>query len=318
MANELQHGFVYAMARRIATGSPSLDDLAHDELAQVARDVVRHRLTRELDRKAVVAAIDYQAERETWLGLAKSPHTARAYRTALDRLDEYARYIGKDALTLSPADVDDWTHSLTLEGYSPASVRRNTAAASSFYTWLERRHADLRNPLRGSRARPAKKATRPTAVPSAKEAQAILAMLKDSAPDLYACAAVMMHRGLRVGALPSLTLKGDKWTATTKGKEQSGTMPDSALQAIDFAKLDKKAPFAGMTAQAIADRIRYLVQGLVKAGTIDARYSVHDFRHYYAIQEYTATPDIYRLKLLLGHASIAVTESYLKSLNFSI
>lgn len=318
MANELQHGFVYAMARHIATGSPSLDDLAHDELAQVARDVVRHRLTRELDRKAVVAAIDYQAERETWLGLAKSPHTARAYRTALDRLDEYARYIGKDALTLSPADVDDWTHSLTLEGYSPASVRRNTAAASSFYTWLERRHADLRNPLRGSRARPAKAATRPMAVPSTVEVDCLLDALKQTAPDLYAAVAIMAYRGLRVGALPSLTLRGDKWTATTKGKLQTGTMPDSALQAIDFAKLDKRQPFAGYEAQKIADRFRWLVKGLVGASKLAARYSVHDLRHYYAIQEYTATPDIYRLKLLLGHASIAVTESYLKSLNFSI
>ena len=47
------------------------------------------------------------------------------------------------------------------------------------------------------------------------------------------------------------------------------------------------------------------------AGKIKA----HDFRHYFAATEYQKDHDIYRVSKLLNHASIAVTETYLKSIN---
>lgn len=302
------------IARQIAKASPSLADLSPDQLEQVARMVVGQRLAKALDHKATLAGIDYESEKKAFIAQAKSQHTARAYSTALARLDTWAKYLGTHPLALTAAQVDDWTHSMARDGRSPASVRRDVAAASSFYTWLERRHADLHNPIRGTKARPAKAATRPVAVPTKAELGRLLETLKQTAPDLYAAAAVMAYRGLRVGALPSLTLRGEKWTATTKGKQQTGTMPQDARDAIAFATLDSCTPFAGYEAQKIADRFRWIVRGLVNAGKLDAPYSVHDLRHYFAIQEYKATPDMYRLQKLLGHASIAVTESYLKSL----
>ncbi|MDR0441928.1 MAG: tyrosine-type recombinase/integrase [Treponema sp.] len=53
---------------------------------------------------------------------------------------------------------------------------------------------------------------------------------------------------------------------------------------------------------------------LYKAGKINAAYSCHDLRHYYAITEYKVDRDIHRVSRLLGHASIQVTEHYLKGL----
>lgn len=43
-------------------------------------------------------------------------------------------------------------------------------------------------------------------------------------------------------------------------------------------------------------------------------YSIHDLRHYFAIKHYQENKDIYALKLLLGHASIQVTDHYLKGM----
>jgi hypothetical protein len=50
----------------------------------------------------------------------------------------------------------------------------DTPAASSFLTWMERRHASLRNPFRGTKARPVKAARRAAAYPSADELAVIL------------------------------------------------------------------------------------------------------------------------------------------------
>lgn len=43
-------------------------------------------------------------------------------------------------------------------------------------------------------------------------------------------------------------------------------------------------------------------------------FSVHDFRHFVACREYLFDKDIYRVSKLLNHASIGVTEKYLKGL----
>jgi len=41
-------------------------------------------------------------------------------------------------------------------------------------------------------------------------------------------------------------------------------------------------------------------------------------RHFYALTEYTKTKDIYNVSKLLGHASIAITEVYLRGLKVNI
>ncbi len=46
-----------------------------------------------------------------------------------------------------------------------------------------------------------------------------------------------------------------------------------------------------------------------------ARYSVHDLRHAFAVKLYQEGRDIYAVSKALGHAGVAVTERYLRSLN---
>ncbi|MGA2548462.1 MAG: hypothetical protein ABSF43_18125 [Rectinemataceae bacterium] len=185
-------------------------------------------------------------------------------------------------------------------------LRRDLAAASSFLTWMERRHASTRNPFRGTKARPLKAARR-----AAAELGTILDTL---APDAYAAAAVMAYRGLRVGALQSLTIRAGRFTARSKGKDISGTLPAEALAAIRAAGLDTKTPFAGTKGRRYEDMIREACLKLAAAGRIAAPYSARDFRHLYAVTEYRKNHDIYRVSKLLGHASIQVTELYLRGL----
>lgn len=302
------------LARRIAQEAPNLAELSPEALEKLARIVLGQRLVRDFDRKADIAGIDYAAEKETFLaqaGRTKSSHTRRTYTLALGRLEDFASFRGLPVLAMKPKDADDFCYSLAAEGLAPATTIKIIAAASSFYTFLERRAETVRNPFRGTKARPAKRAAKEAAYPSQEEAAEILEALS---PIIRAAAAVMLYRGLRVGALPSLTIRAGRFSAHSKGKDISGTLSAKALEAIRAAGLDARRPFLMETETILADNIRKRTAILAQAGKIAAPYSAHDFRHLYAVTEYRKDRDLHRVSKLLGHASIQVTETYLKGL----
>jgi site-specific recombinase XerD len=305
---------VEELARRLATESPELADLTPSQLEAVARQVLGQKLVCDLDRKTELAGIDYSAEKAAFLaqaGNVSSVHTQKAYGAALGRLEAFAARRALPILELKAKDADDFAYALAAEGRAPSSVNLDLAACSSFYAFLERRAECVRNPVRGTKARPPKKSARGAAYPSEEEAAKILEELSCVA---RAAAAVMLYRGLRVGALPSLVLRAGRFTARSKGKEISGAMPRKALEAVAAAGLPSKQPFAGWTETKLAVGIRRKTRRLAAEGTLAAAYSAHDLRHLYTVTEYRKDHDIYRVSKLLGHASIQVTESYLRGL----
>ena len=306
---------VQDMALRIAREAPTLADLNPDQLEQIARLVMTQRLTQELHAAANLAGIDYQTERETFLnnvGSTGSKHTRRSYAAALARLEVYAERAHISPLELTPARADDFIYSLKGNA-AAASVRRDVAAASSFFTWLERRHEGIKNPFRGTKARPALKAEKELAIPkNTAEVEKITAAL----PALEAAAvSVMAFRGLRIGALPGMEITGERFKAQSKGKDISGKLPGNALAAVKAANApDKHRPFVGIKEEALARRIEYHIDKLYRAGKIDEAYSCHDFRHFFAVTEYRKDKDIKRVQGLLFHSGIQITDRYLRGL----
>lgn len=306
-------GEVEELARRILA-LPGLEDLNRDQLEALGRVAYGQRLVRDLDEKINLAGIDYEAEKATFLaqaGKTSSVHTRRTYELALGRLEAFAARRRIPVLELKARDADDFCYALAEGGRAPATVRKEIAAASSFFGFLERRVESVRSPFRGSKARPALRAARRGEYPSEEEAEKILDAL---GPDLRAAAAVMLWRGLRVGALPSLGIRAGRFTARSKGKELSGELPAAAREAIRRAGLALSRPFVDLSETKIADGIRRKTRRLAAEGKLAAAYSAHDLRHLYTVREYGKDHDIYRVSKLLGHASIQVTESYLKDL----
>jgi integrase/recombinase XerD len=314
--NNPEMGNVQEIAAHIAHSASMLKDLTPDQLEQIAKLVITQRLTQELDTAAYLAGIDYQQEKELFLqhaGREGSINTQKGYRAALKRLEQYAARIHINVLELSPTKADDFIYTLKGEGRASASVRRDVAAASSFFTFLERRHANIHNPFRGTRARPARRAFKKIEIPTPEEIETILLAM----PSIErASITIMVLRGLRVGSLPALIIKGKRFETRSKGKDLTGEIPEPALEAIkaDTARMNPRKPFARLTINAIEKRIQYQVGKLYKTGKISALYSSHDFRHYFSVQEYRKNKDIYRLSKLLGHTSLQTTESYLKAL----
>jgi len=302
------------MAMRIAREAPTLADLAPEQLQQIAHIVITQKLTNELAAAATLAGIDYQAEKETFLanaGRTGSKHTRRGYNIAIARLEAYAERAHIAPLELTPARADDFIYSLKGEA-AASTVRRDVAACSSFFTWLERRHEGIKNPFRGTKARPALKAEKTLAIPNAAEVKKILANL----PAYEAAAvAVMAFRGLRIGGLPGMEINGDRFKTRSKGKDISGELPDIALAALKAHNApDRRRPFSGITEDALARRVEYHIGKLFKAGKIKAAYSCHDFRHFYAVTEYRKDKDVKRVQKLLFHSGIQITDQYLRGL----
>jgi site-specific recombinase XerD len=302
------------LVERIAHEAPSLESLTYDQLTTLARIVVTENLKDELRGKADLARIKYQDERQSFLahaGRIQSDHTARAYAAALSKLEAWAAYQGLVIPGMQAKDADDFAYYLASEGRSSASVRRDIAAVSSMFTFLERRFACIRNPFRGTKARPANLKKKPVRFPTDQELAFIFSAL---ALDIRAAVAVMVYRGLRVGSLPSITIRSGRFTARSKGKDITGEMPEHVLDYIREAALDIRQPFIKYTATKLADRFRYMTKSLAYSGAIAKPYSVHDLRHYYAVCEYKKDKDLLRVKNLLGHASVQVTELYLRNM----
>ena len=301
------------MAQALAT-FPEPGKWTQEQKAQAVQFAALLDTAQKMIAVKTLAGIDYSSEKETFLnnaGRTSSVHTRTAYRAGLDRLETWAAAHGLNILELTPAQADDFIYSLRGDR-AAASIRLDTAAASSFYTWLHRRHTAIENPFRGSKARPEKKTVKKVDPP--QTAAEIKTIIKELPPEMAAAAAVMAYRGLRAGALPTLSITGGKFTAHSKGKDIGGKMPDAALNAIKAAALPLRAPFAGIKANTLEKRIARAIKNLYDTGKLKAAYSCHDLRHFFAITEYRRDRDIHRVSRLLDHASIQVTENYLKGL----
>ena len=188
------------------------------------------------------------------------------------------------------------------------------AAVSAWYSWLAHRHRWLRNPFLGARPGVNKPAGKSPSVPSPQELQAILENL---APTDAAAVAVMAFRGLRVGALPLLTLVSGEIKCSSKGKPVRGQLPPVALEWIVKAGLDAQRPFAGTSGEGLSARLHRQITQLWKKKILSRSFSANAFRHYFTTAEYRLDPDIIRIQKLLGHSSPTVTERYLRSLELS-
>jgi len=302
------------IVQKIARESPQLKDLNNEQLETIAKIVITNRLTKEMDEKANIAQINLSGEINLFIkqaGQTSSLSTKAVYREAIAILTRWARKNKIDILLMNYAQADDFIYSLS---GAPKSIRLKVAAISSFYSFLERRHSAIKNPIRGTRARPQDKTVKDLEIPTDEEIPIIL----DSLPDYEKLAVyIMAYRGLRVGALNRLKIWGNGYQTVSKGKEIFGEFSDDILSMIKNSPLNNKAPFGDYSVNALKVRIIRATKKLYNAGKINAPYSAHDFRHYYAVSEYKKDKDIYKLSKMLDHSNIAITETYLKSLKIS-
>jgi site-specific recombinase XerD len=313
--NDRDNRIVENMVTKIANESPVLNDLSQEQLEQIAKIVITQNLTNELNNKVKIAKIDYKLEKSIFIKQSSrtgSEYTQICYLKSLKALERYTKKNDINILQMTPGQADDFIYSLT---GSPNSKNLIIAGVSSFYSYLERRYSVIKNPIRGTKARPVKNPVRDIEIPSEIELFTIL----NSLPELEKMAVyIMSYRGLRVGALKNLKIWGNKYQSFSKGKTIFGEFPIEVITNIKSSDLNNRTPFEALSTNALKLRIYKQTLKLHKERKINSAYSAHDFRHYFAVNEYEKNKDIYKLSKLLDHSNISITETYLKSLNISI
>lgn len=233
--------------------TPSLEDLGKDDLKAVAKAIVFDGLKESLRRKVEIERVDYPAKRQTFLDRCsrRSIDTRIAYTEALDLLDAWTARAGIHVLEMKGSHADAFIDSLV---GSPSTVRLRVAAASSFFAYLEREtDGRVKNPFRGTKARPGKRTKEPV-VPSEEELEKIMERL---APHNRAAVRVMMETGLRVGALAGLTVRNGRYSSKSKGKDVSGPFSATALAALREAGLDTRSPFSDLAKDCVKNAFKY-------------------------------------------------------------
>lgn len=302
------------LGKQIAESVPALADLSETQLKEVASWYLKKRLTDDMETLVKSSSIDLDLSRTFFLASFDSIHTKKSYLASLNRLESFCKKQNKDLISMTPALADQWILSERQSGRAVASVRKDVAVASSFFSFLERQH-NMKNIFRGTKARPKITSSRQLKIPDLQDFQIVI---NNTPKQLSAIIHLMGVTGLRSGAFENLSFYDNVIRTISKGKELKMNVSDAVVNIVKDAGLPLFLPFVTWKAYKIENLLRYYTNKLYTAGRIKDVYSAHDFRHYFARQEYSTNKDIYRLSKLLNHSSIQTTQIYLRSLNFDI
>lgn len=239
-----------------------------------------------------------------------SNQTADTYKLPIERF--IAEYHPVDT---TAEIVDDYIIELSKE-YSSASVRLHVAALSSFFNKLLRWGYIESNPFKGSDL-PKVKRVRELSVPTAEDVEEILSYCEDKGiVKAYIAVYLMIHLGIRVGAIAGISVQGNRYTAESKGKNISGDFPSFVAEEVSRWGFDlgTDKPFSEINKGIVQYHLTKICDSLYTAGVITVKCHAHSFRHYFAVQKYKESRDIYEVSRLLNHTSVSITQRYLESL----
>ena len=274
--------------------------------------------------------IDIEQYITLWLK-SKSERTRQTYRKAINDFFQWLNLNGiTHPLLIKAEHVDRYIDELRGR-LKNNSVRLKACGVASFYTTMKRYGHITVNPfhratLPRKEYKKAIKTDQNKTIPvmTEKEYKAIIkaieketrregthiaeANARGGAERLLPAVRVMAEYGLRVGAIPTIERRGDYFTYTTKGGKsfnadvKADTLPEG------------KHPFKGYRIITMQKALKRVTDRLKDSGVIQYAYTCHDLRHYFASRFYSETKDIVRLKSLLGHASLNVTDIYIQSI----
>ena len=268
-----------------------------------------------MKEEQLIKQIDYETEKENFFkqcSKTKSNHTKRQYKNGLNKLEEYCRMNNKNILFIKAREADDFITEVNSSELSNLSVRALVSSCSSFFSFLERRYPFMKNPFRGTKTRPPVKNKKRLEVPTKKEIELIIKDISD--PLIKVAIIFIMECGVRVGALPKLEIRNNKYYSYSKGKEISWKVTDKVIKLLKQNNLSFNNPFKNKSSEVIRNIFYRSSKRLYNQGKIKAAYSIHDVRHYFAVTLYKQTKDIELIRQALNHSSIAITGIYLKSL----
>ena len=293
----------------------------------MASAVLGDELKKQLHERIKAHRIDINERVETFLGEYGSVNTQKLYSRALSHFFDYLAGKSINPLFVKAYEADRYLRFLDGAEYSAGTKRLYIAGISTFYSHLERWDDIEKNPFRGAKRPKRERREKPVPTPEALEQiQRELKLelektgrgahnSKVRANLLLPAIHVLSTYGLRVGALPTLRVEKDgTYTGESKGKPIQGVFPSETLNLLKNHGRSGIRPFQDVSESRVRVAMLQLTRRLHEAGVIEAEYSPHSLRHFFAVEDYRTHKDIYRLRVLLDHAGVQVTENYLRSL----
>lgn len=278
-----------------------------------------------------------------FLHTRKSDHTRDAYRRDLALWLDWCHTNRINPIDCWPAHVQLWLTHLTERGDSGSTRDRRLGAVSSWYKWLIRNQAAIRNPVDLDTSERPVRAPRRAPALSDEQAAALLAAADQDSPRAAAIIWLMLYTGIRVGELLAATtgdLGMERGYPVLHVHGKGGKTRTVALVPPVVARLaaylhpdgqpgvlvPADQAGAGRTRPLIATRagkrldpkaVRLLLQRLArKAGLpaeLVATLSPHSTRATYATAALDDGVPVRDVQYALGHASPVTTEGYDRS-----
>jgi site-specific recombinase XerC len=311
--------------------SKSLNKLNENELEYITKQILVDRLKDELKTEIKMSKVDLDALQDRWLSGFDSQATRETYGKSLQIFFDWLETQSLNLFNLNSVDIDDYVNYIKKQYDMNNSIRERIAAASSFFSFLERHDIISKNYFKGCRRPPRPFETKDSGeVPDEIDLGIIEQNLQEElncdgrgsagkrkqARILLAVITIIKYHALRCGALPSFTIdKTGRYRTESKGKEVKGKLSGDAAATLKTLGFDKSKPFKDLKVNSIQKGFERFCKRLYAEGKINTVYSLHDLRHYAAVKHYEEERDIISTQRYLGHGSVAITQGYLASLN---
>jgi integrase/recombinase XerD len=276
----------------------------------------------------------------------RSPHTRRSYeRTIKAFIAATDKPIGE----LTAADARCFVAALTDsvgqrtgKPLTPATIAQHVSAVRAFLRFAQGEDLIPRSPLDGLR-RPRVANSSHNRYLDKDEAQRLLTAARETSPQAYAVAAVLLLTGIRVAELIAaqwkdvyrdtsgrlglrvvgkgtkervIALRDDLWALLQADRRRRGLSPElstrdrSPLVTGGFRKGQKRNPSGEPFTQT---GVRKLLRGVAERAGIDKPISAHWLRHSFATLAAHNGVTVYDLMQAMGHAKMETSQGYINA-----
>lgn len=313
----------------------SFDDVSQREQEAAIQYVRVTTLAEQVREKATHAAFSFDEQVNAWLKRKRSDATKATYRRIILLWQQWVTSHRFHILSVTANDVDAFVEMFEQEHIPPSTQRLYLSACSSFYQHLANVPLIRMNFFQKvSLPKIAKYRKSADEVPVTALVEAIDRFLlqemtldsgkgyvqqREAARFLRPAILTMANEGVRIGALPSLRVHLNQsdtfvFTATTKGnKEILSTLSPATMKSYLQSELPMPEPFAGKKLKTLHKALERSMARMKKRSIIPRPYSAHAFRHYFAVNLFKRTGDIFEVCRRLNHADISTTQIYLSS-----
>ena len=317
MENAIQISSKQELIRKVK--AINLDTLTDAEILKIAKAVTADRLKDEFKFKIKESDFDLEKLLEEFYSLKKSENTIKAYKKSIGKFLNWIMERNIHPLNVIARTVDQYLIDLNKLEISAGTKHLLIAGIRNFYTYLLRYGIVKINPFKSIPALPKKERKRPLLVPNNSEIDKLKNYIKQvmklkgrgasiarpAAKVMLTILDLLIQTGLRVGAVKTISFHHNSTIKyKSKGKDGQTELPPKlydALRKFNLSEWNESRIQRNLESYCIKARIQVFFP--------------HALRHYFAVNKYEENKDIYRIKELLGHSSIAITERYLKSLS---